>query len=84
MNEPLNQAQRVALAGLAKRGGRMVVTLELDGTREELANSAAALSCLQECVKAGYVSHTKVAEASGLFEMTPLGRFRHEMDAMKS
>lgn len=84
MDAPLSEQQRVALAGLACRGGRMVVTLELDGSRIELANSAAALRCLQECVTAGYVKHTKIAEASGLFELTPLGRFRHELDSQKS
>jgi hypothetical protein len=83
MDDPLTEAQRVALKGLAARGGRMVVTLELDGGSEALSNSAAALCCLQRCVEAGYATHTKIAEASGLFELTPLGRFRYELDASK-
>lgn len=80
MHEPLTEAQRVALFGLAARGGRMVVTLELDGDQPALEQSAAALVCLQQCIGPGYVTHTKIAEASGLFELTPLGRFRHELD----
>lgn len=82
MDATLTEAQRVALSGLASRGGRMVVTLELDADKELLANSAAALACLQKCVDAGFVKHTKIAEASGLFELTPLGRFRHELDSV--
>ena len=75
----LTKAQRVALAGLDARGGKMVVTLELDGSPTELRNSAAALACLQQCIEPGYVKHTMVTEASGLWELTPSGRFHLEM-----
>jgi hypothetical protein len=80
MNKGLTEAQRVALAGLAMRGGRMVVTLELDGDSDGLRQSASALACLQKCVEAGLVRHTLIAEASGLFEITSAGWFAHCLD----
>lgn len=79
MSAPMSEACRVALDGLAQRGGRMVVTLELDAGRNALRNSAGALACLNECVQRGFVKHTKIAEASGLFEITAFGWFRREL-----
>lgn len=60
-------AQRVALVGLYRCGGAMVIEIED-------VKSMCAIVCLSKCIEPGWVTHEQVTDASGLFSLTRFGR----------